>query len=396
MKTKALILGLIALASVAEISSAQGKGGTASSTKPDAVTGIILVLLDPGGAAIPRVTWNPIDKATFQVQRSKVGDTCCDNASQPGLTATAWQDSRLPSSGTYIYRVIATLRSGQVTGQTQFLYTAPAIPAPPPPLAPTGMTGRYRLTVRSIQVVTPTADDPTQADGVGDEVYTAAVVIRADRATGAKLGATIVKSKEYGDIGNNGSTYPNRIRAGTASPDGGLNGGSSIGTPGTPGAETFPFVLWEGSLTDGGEAVVVFPSIWERDTNDVSWRDYSANWMSASAPILGSPLLQSQYNSTTLMPIVATPETGQVQQGVTGPIYGNYVIGLDWLSSVDRMIGMAATAGNPVYSERIVVLTREKLAGMVVGGTTDLQIQLNENDAQRAIYTMILQVERIG
>lgn len=256
--------------------------------------------------------------------------------------------------------------------------------------------GRYRLSITSIQVVTPTSDDRTQADGVGDEVYAAGVVVRADRTTGAKLGVTVVKSKEYGDIGNNGSTYPNRIRAGTASPDGGLNGGSSIGTPGTPGAETFPIVLWEGTLTDGGEAVVVFPSIWERDTDDFVWRDYSSNWMSASAPILGSPLLQSQYSSTTLMPVIATPQTGAVQQGVTGPVYGSYYIGMTWLSGVDRLIGMISGSGNPVYSERIVVLTREKLAGMVVGGTTDLQIQFNENDAQSARYTMTLRVDRTG
>jgi hypothetical protein len=374
MQTKALIL--VALASVAEISSAQGKNN-----KADSVTGINVVMLQGGGA---QVTWNSIDKATFQVQRSKTGDTCCTNASPAGLTATSWQDSPLPSSGTYIYRVIATLRSGQRAGQAQISYTAPAA------------SGRYRLSVRSIKVVTPTADDPTQKDGVGDEIYAAAVVVRADRATGAKLAASVVKSKEYGDIGDGGTPFPNRIRAGTASPMGGLNGGSSVGEPGTPGAETFPLVLWEGSLTDGGEAVVVVPSIWERDTDDISWREYSGNWMSASAPLLGSQLLRSEYSSTALAPVVATLETGAVQQGVTGPIYGNYVIGLDRLTGADRMIGMAAGAGNPTYSERLVVLTREKLAGLVVGGISDLQIQLSENDAQRAIYTMILRVERIG
>lgn len=384
MKTKALILCLVALASAAETSVAQGKGGAGGSNKADSVTGITIVVLDPGGAAIPQITWNSIDKATFQVQRSKVGDTCCTSSSPAGLTSTSWQDSRLPSSGTYTYRVIATLRTGQVSGQAQMSYTAPAA------------SGRYRLTVRSIQVVTPTSDDPTQADGVGDEIYVGGIVVRADRATGAKLGTTVVKSKEYGDIGNNGSTYPNRIRAGTASPDGGLNGGSSIGMPGTPGAETFPLVLWEGSLTPGGEAVVVFPSIWERDTDDVLWRDYSGNWMSASAPILGSPLLQSQYSSTTLMAVVATPETGQVQQGVTGPVYGNYYISNNWLSGVDRMLGLSTGGSYPIYSERIVVLTGEKMAGMVVGGISDLQISLNENDSQRAIYTMVLRVERIG
>src|SRR4051812_17001419 len=104
MKTKALILGLIALASVAEISSAQAKGGGANSSKVDSVTGVI-VFFD-AGSSTPRVTWNSIDKATFQVQRSKVGDTCCNNTSPAGLTVTSWQDSPLSSSGTYIYRVI--------------------------------------------------------------------------------------------------------------------------------------------------------------------------------------------------------------------------------------------------------------------------------------------------
>ena len=388
MKTKALILGIIALASAAEITSAQGKGAGATSSKVDSVSGI--VVSPPAGGAGPTVKWNTIDKATFQVQRSKVGDSCCNYSSQAGMTATSWQDAPLPSSGTYTYRVIATLRTGQVAGATQFVYTAPAPPAPP------AASGRYRLTVRSIQVVTPTADEPSQKDGVGDEVYAAAVVARADRNTGAKLGASVVKSKEYGDIGSNGIPFPNRIRAGTASAEGGLNGGSSIGTPGTPGAETFPILLWEGSLSDGGEAVVVFPSIWERDTVDVSWSEYSLNWMNSPAPILASQLLRDAYTSTALAPIVAKVETGAVQQGVTGPVYGNYVVSSDRLSGFDRMIGTSSSDGTPIYSERMVVLTREKLTGLVVGGFSDLQIQLNENDTQHAGYTMILRVERIG
>jgi len=384
MKTKALILGLIALAWVPENSSAQGGKG-AGGTRVDSVSGI--VVSPPAGGAGPTVKWNAIDKATFQVQRSKTGDTCCNYSSQAGMTTTSWQDAPLPSSGTYLYRVIATLRTGQVAGTAQFVYAAPAPPA---------ASSRYRVTVRSIQVVTPTADEPSQKDGVGDEVYAAAVVARADRNTGAKLGASVVKSKEYGDIGSNGIPFPNRIRAGTASAEGGLNGGSSIGTPGTPGAETFPILLWEGSLSDGGEAVVVFPSIWERDTVDVSWSEYSLNWMNSPAPILASQLLRDAYSSTALAPIVARVETGAVQQGVTGPVYGNYVVSSDRLSGFDRMIGTSSSDGTPIYSERMVVLTREKLTGLVVGGFSDLQIQLNENDTQHAGYTMILRVERIG
>ena len=60
------------------------------------------------------------------------------------------------------------------------------------------------------------------------------------------------------------------------------------------------------------------------------------------------------------------------------------------------MIGMVAGTGNPIYSERIIVLTHEKVAGLAVGGTADLQIPLNETIAQGGSYTMILRVERIG
>ncbi len=402
MKRRALILGLIALASVARMSAAQGKGGGTNSTKVDAVTGINIVLLDRGDGTpmAPQITWNAIDKATYQVQRSKAGDSCCNNASASGLTAASWQDSPLPSSGAYVYRVTATLRSGQVVGLAQFPYTAPTTSAPAPAPAPSQPallpSGRYRISIRSIEVVTPTTDDATMRDGVGDEIYAAGVVARVDRNTGVKLGATVVRSKEYGDIGNNGSTYPNRIRAGTASPDGGLNGGSSVGQPGTPGAETFPFVLWEGTLTGGGEAVVVLPSVWERDTADFIWRDYSSNWMSSSAPLLGSQLLKNLYSSNTLTPVVASAETGAIQQGVTGPIYGNYVIGSTWVSGADRMIGMVNGNGLPIYSERILVLTRENLDGMVVGGVADLNVSLNENITGGGLYTVILRIERIG
>ena len=200
---RALIIGLIALASATENSSAQGGGkGGAGATKPTEVTGLVVT---DRGALGPTIQWSAIEKATYQVQRSKASDTgCCNNASPAGLTTTSWDDSPLPSSGVYVYRVTATLRSGQVVGATQFSYTAPAAPA---------VSGRYRLMVRSIEVVTPTTnDDPTQADGVGDEVYVAAIVVRADRATGAKLGATAVKSKEYGDIGTTGQPTPTGLK----------------------------------------------------------------------------------------------------------------------------------------------------------------------------------------
>ena len=117
-------------------------------------------------------------------------------------------------------------------------------------------------------------------------------------------------------------------------------------------------------------------------------------WTNNPAPILGLPLLVSQYSSTALTPVVATPETGQLQQGPSGSIYGNYYIGTTWLSGVDRMIGIAAGASYPIYSERIVVLTHEKLAALAAGAYAVLQVPLNENIPPGGSYVMLLQIDR--
>jgi len=86
-----------------------------------------------------------------------------------------------------------------------------------------------------------------------------------------------------------------------------------------------------------------------------------------------------------------------VQQGVTGPIYGNYMMGTTWLSGVDRMIGLVpSNNGSIIYSERMVVLTREKLAALAAGANTVLQIPLVENIPPGGSYTMILQIDRIN
>jgi len=238
-------------------------------------------------------------------------------------------------------------------------------------------------------------DDPTAADGNGDEIYAAAVLVRVDKATATSLGTSMARSRDYGDIGN-GSTWPNRIRAGSASPSGGLAAGNNLGDPGTPGAETFPFLLWEGDLPAAGEAVLIVPSVWERDGDDETFRNYSGNWTANAGPLLGSPLLQAQYSSTAIAPIVGTTETGMVGS-LTGAIYGSYTIPSEWMGTpVDRMIGINAFGGGLVYTEHMLVLTREKLSALSVGGSTDVQIPLNENIPPGGSYTMILRIQRIA
>jgi len=438
MNRRALMLGLIAFAVTAANASAQGGGKGGGASKVDSVTGIVVTAGSPG----PVVKWNAIDKATFQVQRSKSGDPCCNNSSVAGLTTASWQDAALPSSGTYIYKVTATLNSGQVVGQVQYSYTAPTsgtvtavIAAPPPatmlvaPAPPpasvigvvttttttaTGMvttlvTGRYRVTVTGVQVGRQTVDDPIDRDGKADEIYAANVIIRVNRTTGSRNAAPIfVKSREYGDIGT--GQWPLRIRAGTALPSGGIIGGNAVpigfipsSPAGAPSGETFPFTLWEGSLTDQGEAVVLIPSLWERDIDDVAFKNYTGNWLSNRTPFLESDYMKNQYSSTALMATVGPADAGTFALAAAGttftqPIYGVYAWpALSLTSPVDRPIGLGTIYGALGYQERVIVLTREKLASLAVGASTDLQIPLIEAGlGTDGIYTVFVRIERIG
>lgn len=272
------------------------------------------------------------------------------------------------------------------------------------------MVGRYRVTMTGIQVGKQTVDDLLDRDGKADEIFATSIIVRVDRTTGARNAApTIVKSREYGDVGT--GQWPQRIRAGTALPSGGIIGGNAVpigfspsSPPGEPQAETFPFKLWEGSLTDGGEAVVLIPSIWERDIDDVAYKNYTANWLNNRTPLLESDYMKNQYSSTALMATVGPSDAGTFAQAAAGttftqPIYGVYAYpALSLTAPVDRPIGMTTIYGALGYQERIIVLTREKLAGLTaVGATTDLQIPLIEGAlGTDGIYTVYVRIERIG
>ena len=307
----------------------------------------------------------------------------------PGSSTTS---STTPTTSSTAVSANTLANPGGTTGST----TAPA-------------SGRYRVTMTGVQVAKPTADDPLDRDGKADEIFGNAIVVRWDRQGQRPLGTTIVKSREYGDVGN-GQTWPYRIRAGTGLPSGGLTVGNvaPIGfipsaPPILPKPDEFPFTLWEGTLMDGGEAVVLFPSVWERDIDDVAYKNYTGNWVNNTAPVLQSQVLMNQYASPALMVTMGPTDIGTFGQAAAGttftqPNYGVYAWpAMSLMAPVDRMIGMMTVGGALAYPERILVITREKLANLQVGGYTDLQIPLIENAlGTDGIYTMYLRVERLN
>jgi len=131
---------------------------------------------------------------------------------------------------------------------------------------PGGRRGRYRITINGFTVHQETRDDAFQWDGKRDEVYVTAQVVVVDKNRRVRRSA-VVETKVMGDTnGHNG-----RIRAGSASREGGIRTGDDVPGPepwrlrGTPRGDRLPLAVWQGELVEGENSVVVIPVLWEHD-----------------------------------------------------------------------------------------------------------------------------------
>ena len=154
----------------------------------------------------------------------------------------------------------------------------------------TNTSGRYRLVLTGFRVNRATFDD--RFNGNGDEVYAAVGVVTLDRRDGSVVQPwAVIKSDSYGDTGRN----PGYVRAGSFTPTGGLWAGDVVpsGTDprmasGAPSSSRFPLTVWEGTLRDRVDAVIVKPTLWEIDgpvdyyTQWLTLRDSSGNFKKPS------------------------------------------------------------------------------------------------------------------
>lgn len=170
----------------------------------------------------------------------------------------------------------------------------PAAPAPAPESAPTSTpapaatpapaSGRYLVTITGVRAYQASMDDMLSRDGTGDEIYAAAYIRSYDRKTGRLENDFSIKTEPQGDTFH---FTGQRIQAGTKTPTGGIQDGDMIPGPaliamrsGPSRNMTFPMHVWEGALTDGAEALVISPSLWEQDVGDGfyrQWREYQAS-----------------------------------------------------------------------------------------------------------------------
>jgi len=228
-------------------------------------------------------------------------------------------------------------------------------------------SGNYRVWVTGFLCVTPTRDSVT--DGLGDEIYGAAIVRRFSR-NGVVIDSYSMTTREYGDKTDT-QNWAQRIKAGSARAGGGIRQGDKIPTgatltsTGTGSNNEFPWLLWEGPLTDKGEVVLLTLSLWESDDLDstfVSWREQEMNL--TASQLFDDAKVQNHITSGTGYAAVAiggTPQASAAQLVASGLFLPYAVISNLLSGGADRPIGLRHIVGtdNVYFPNTVVVLTRE-------------------------------------
>jgi hypothetical protein len=281
------------------------------------------------------------------------------------------------------------------SGNTYMPGGAPVSTPPSSAPAPSPTSGRYKVTATGFRVLHQTKDDILSRDGHGDEIYGGFIILSYDRRTSKLtdnpnprrtnvIGEAGFDGQTFGSFGDvNGVVPHGRIRGGTASAGGGFAQNDvfpAVADPSkTYGAaytdNTFPFQLFNGTLTDGQDAIVILPSLWEAD----GYRDGFAKWVNNEAAnaiqIWSDQGVQAAVAGTQLAVISpsGTLETSFGPHLSSGdqfglafaPVFGPLVL-LN-AGSYDRPIGVGASgvsglggiASGPVLPRRAIVITRE-------------------------------------
>jgi len=162
-------------------------------------------------------------------------------------------------------------------------------------------------------------------------------------------------------------------------------------------------LVWEGSLTAGVEAIVIAPSLWERDVVRTQFAAYKSNWSKASpsavvASATVSQLISGATLTSALAPIAGTTFAAPPALTFSGPVAGGYKLPIQVLGpNLDRPIGMRT--GGPgvlIYEEHFTVVTQEKVASLAPGQGITIVLPIAEpiDLFLKGLYTLYLRVER--
>ena len=231
------------------------------------------------------------------------------------------------------------------------------------------VSGRYLITITGLRAINMSFDDQLSRDGKGDEIYAANVMRRYDRRSGAVLETADTRTLTYGDTYLFGTS---RVQAGTMSTTGGIRDGDPIPANSDPAVRSlpsssvgFPLKVWEGTLRDGIDALVLSPTIWEQDGLQTSYEIWLQEMKSLTPSLWSRPEIQQHVASGQFGQLLfgtATLERGEDLLAVRtmGAILGYAHIVQVAQGEEDRPIGLYQSAVNDrVLPNAMVVLTRE-------------------------------------
>ena len=263
--------------------------------------------------------------------------------------------------------------------------------------APRPLASSFRVTLNGYRVEHQTRDDALERDGVGDEVS-----LVLDLATIDSTGRFVPQSWGNSFSSLMGQQPRNEILAGTGSDRGGLITGDSFPnatpwrrlTPVNPGIP--PNILFEGELTQGANAALIIPTIWEWD-NAGELRAAFADALERDRPAITSAvtrMISSPRPAVTESFVMSGSSLGM---GNTVTL-GHGPLGLGQVD--DRPIGMRVLRDNYGFTPQAMVLTYDGarvLARADVGfGRGVIPMHYRDDSSLEGDYTLFIQVDDIG
>jgi hypothetical protein len=290
---------------------------------------------------------------------------------------------------------------------------------------------RYRVSIVGFTANRQTFDGHQELDGKGDEVYIVAQVAKF-QSNGEMTSYTYGRGVLMGDI-NQRPPAEERLQAGNLSPEGGIGDGSTYMPGRNPSVRyrspTLPWVVYEGDLTAGYDALMVIPTIWEWDGDDRQLDSYRNVYFGPGRPefFYGRPPIRSDWVTQLVSESVRSPNGIAPASWGRGPVITVASAQVWPIRGGDQPIGLdSPTASNSevvgprgVFVPKVLFLT-ERLAQRVVatnyplpaGGSSSgniattvdsfarlgpgvVPIQYRGTDEGTGDYTLFVKVEQI-
>ena len=374
-------------------------GRTGAGTTTGTAAGTVVGTVTAGTARTPAIT--PVNPATFTAVQTVPGQVRLTWAPVAGATYYVLFGPGVPAGGAKVTGATTYMATALPPGTHQWAVGSYYEPGPVStaasafPRATASVTGpprtndHYRVVATRFSVTSPTEEGGLiPLDGVGDEVFGLFGMLHFDRATNVVLNTDLRRTAVIGDQGKG------YLRGGSKGAAGGFGAGDSFpSSTFTIGAGTeswvsgFPFVIWDGVLTDAKDALVILPTMWEADGDDVMTDQWFVSEMGRASTIWADSGIQAAVQGR----VIGTSAGGAGGEvitdrriGLTAPSWvpggsgikrntaDNFFTNLAEFAFVgpmtrDRPIGIAYRTVSPVLPpmmvlpRRAIVLTREAL-----------------------------------